>query len=110
VLGACAPPAPPALEARVLCAAEGHPLRQACTVTLAERGTGRPVEGARLTLSADMPSMPLQHRVKPAPAAPAAAPGTYRATLELEMPGRWVVAVRVTAPVSDQFTHALDVP
>lgn len=83
-------------------------LSQLCTVTLTNRATGRPVEGATVTLSADMPSMPLAHSVRPAEAA-GAAPGVYRGTLELEMVGRWVIVARVTGPVSDQFTRVVEV-
>lgn len=105
----CSPPAPPALAVAVSCAPETHALRRLCTVTLTDRASGRPVVGASVTLSADMPSMPLAHSVRPAAAVPGAEPGTYRGTLDLEMKGRWVVAVRVTGPVSDQVTHPLDV-
>jgi hypothetical protein len=55
-----------------------------------------------------MPSMPLAHSVRPAGAA-GTAPGVYRGTLELEMAGRWVIAARVTGPVSDQFTRVVDI-
>lgn len=104
----CAPPEPLAVEARVSCVSETHALRQLCTVALSDRKTGRPVEGATVTLHADMPSMPLAHSVRPATARPGAAAGTYHGTLELEMTGRWVVAVRISGPVNDQITHALD--
>jgi hypothetical protein len=56
-----------------------------------------------------MPSMPLAHATPSVPADPGGRPGTYQATLELEMPGRWVVAVRIAGPVSDQVTRPLDV-
>jgi hypothetical protein len=104
----CAPPEPLTIEARVSCVPETRALRQLCTVALSDRKTGRPVEGATVTLHADMPSMPLAHSVRPAPARPGAAAGTYHGTLELEMTGRWVVAVRISGPVNDQITHALD--
>ncbi|MBI3028579.1 MAG: FixH family protein [Candidatus Rokubacteria bacterium] len=106
---ACSPSPPVALDVNVSCVAEGPLLRQRCTVTLTDRGSGRPVEGAQVSLSADMPSMPLAHSVRPADATPATAPGTYHGTLELEMAGRWVVTVRITGPVYDQVTHAIDV-
>jgi hypothetical protein len=109
VAAACAAPAPPSLAVEVACVPETHVLRQLCTVTLTDRGTGRPVEGARLILTADMPSMPLVHNVPPATALAGGRPGTYHGTLQLEMAGRWVVTVRVTAPVTDQFTQAIEV-
>lgn len=108
LLLACAPPAPVALAAQVACAPAGSVLRQRCTVQLTDRQSGRPVSGARVVLEADMPSMPLVHAVRPVEAAPVG-PGAYEGTLELEMAGCWVIAVRVSGPVTDQFTHALDV-
>lgn len=112
VLGAlaasCAPPPPAAVAAEVSCSPEGSALRQRCRVRLTDRRNGRPVEGATVTLQADMPSMPLAHSVRPVVATPLGS-GTYQGTLELEMVGRWVVAVRIAGPVSDQVTHALDV-
>ena len=105
----CSPPSPMSLSAQVSCAPETHALRQRCAVRLADRSTGRPVVGATVTLDADMPSMPLAHSVRPAMAAPGAEPGIYSGVLELEMKGRWVVAVLIAGPVSDQVTHAIDV-
>ncbi len=105
---ACSAPPPPSVTAEISCVPLARALSQLCTVTLTDRGTGRPVEGARVTLSADMPSMPLAHSVRPVEARPRA-PGTYHGTLELEMAGRWVIAARVTGPVSDQFTRVVDI-
>jgi len=106
---ACAPPAPPSVAAHVSCVPEGDVLRQRCTVRLTDRGTGRPVSGAVVTLTADMPSMPLAHSVPPVAATPTGDAGSYQGTLHLEMAGRWVVAVRIAGPVSDQLAHPLDV-
>ena len=106
---ACSPPTPAALDVRVACAADGRVLRQRCTVRLADRRTGRPLEGATVSLHADMPSMPLAHSVPPAAATPGVEPGTYQGVLELEMAGRWIIAVRIAGPVRDQVTHTIDV-
>jgi hypothetical protein len=107
--GACSPPPPASLAAEISCVPEASPLRQRCTVRLRDRATDRAVEDARVTLTADMPSMPLVHSVAPVAATPGPGPGTYQGTLELEMAGRWVVAVRVQGPVADQLTHTLDI-
>lgn len=80
-----------------------------CAVNLTDRQSGKPVEGASLVLTADMPSVPLVHSVRLATAAPGRAPGTYQGVIQLEMAGRWVIGIRVTDPVSDAFTHNLDV-
>jgi hypothetical protein len=108
-VAACAAPPPGSVDAEVACAPEGSPLRQRCTVRLSDRKTGRAVEGATVTLTADMPSMPLAHSVRPVAATAGPRPGTYRGILELEMAGRWVVAIRLEGPVKDQLTHTLDV-
>lgn len=105
---ACSAPAPPAVSATVSCVPETHALRQICAVALTDRATGQPIEGVTVTLSADMPSMPLAHSVSPV-SAKAVGPGLYSGTLELEMRGRWVVAVRISGPVTDQLTHTLEV-
>jgi hypothetical protein len=91
------------------CRPEAGWLRYQCAVTLTERKDGRPIEGASVTLTADMPSMPLVHNVAPAAATPGPRPGTYVASLQLEMAGRWVVTIRVTGPAADAVTHDLEV-
>lgn len=106
---ACSPPTPLALAVGVSCAPDTDALRQRCTVTLTDRRTARRVEGATVTLEADMPSMPLAHSVRPVRAVPGPEPGTYHGTLELAMTGRWVIAVRVAGPLRDQVTHTIDV-
>ncbi len=108
LISACSTPAPPTLAASVSCAPESRSLRQLCTVTLTDRSTGRRLEGATVTLSADMPSMPLAHSVRPVTAT-ARGGGAYSGVLELEMTGRWVITTRVTGPVSDQITHTLEI-
>lgn len=105
----CLPPGPPSVRAELSCVPEGAVLRQRCTVTLTDRRTGQGVGGATVTLHADMPSMPLVHAVRPVTATPGARAGSYHGTLELEMSGRWVIAVRIAGPVNDQITHILEV-
>ncbi len=105
---ACSAPAPASLSVEINCESEGPRLRQRCTVVLTDRSTGRRVDGAAVTLHADMPSMPLAHHVRPVEARPAG-PGAYRGVLDLEMSGRWVISARITRPVSDQFTRAVDI-
>jgi hypothetical protein len=109
LVSGCSPPPPQAVSVALQCTAESHPLRQRCTVQVTDRGTGRGVAGATITLLADMPSMPLVHALPPVTAAPESPPGTYRATLTLEMAGRWVVQVRIAGPIADQTTHVIDV-
>ena len=72
-----------------------------CRITL-ERG-GEPLSGARITVGADMPSMPMAHQVRPVTAQPTDTPGEYRARLDLEMTGEWAVKLRLAGPVRDQL-------
>ena len=52
--------------------------------------------------------MPLAHSMPPVTATPAGN-GRYEGLLDLDMAGRWVIAVRITGPVQDQVTHPIDV-
>jgi hypothetical protein len=79
-----------------------------CTIGIADPA-GKPVEGADMTVSADMPSMPMAHNVKPAKATPVAGqPGTYQSRLELEMLGEWAVKVQLKAPRPDVVVRKFD--
>lgn len=77
-----------------------------CTIKLA-RG-GQPLPGARITVGADMPSMPMAHNVKPVTAKPGKSPGEYQAKLDLEMLGEWAVKLRIGGPVKDQLILLYD--
>ncbi|MGH8638752.1 MAG: FixH family protein [Burkholderiales bacterium] len=70
-----------------------------CTVQLS-RG-GQPLAGADITVSADMPSMPMAHSVPPVKARPGTKPGEYKLRLDLEMLGEWAIKLRLDAPVRD---------
>jgi len=72
-----------------------------CTVRLT-RGA-RPLVGARVSIGADMPSMPMAHNLKPVLAKPGKAPGEYEAQLDLDMIGEWAIRLRLSGPVRDQL-------
>jgi hypothetical protein len=55
-----------------------------------------PTRGVRISVDADMPSMPMAHNTAPVSAEPGNAAGEYRATLDLEMPGEWTVKLRLS--------------
>lgn len=88
-------------KADLACKATGTDFVFDCTIRLS-RG-GKPLEGAKVTVGADMPSMPMAHSVKPVKAQAAKAPGDYHATLDLEMLGVWAVKLRLAGPVRDQL-------
>jgi hypothetical protein len=79
-----------------------------CTVGVAD-ASGSPVDGVDVTLSADMPSMPMAHNVTPAKAQPVAGrPGHYQARIALEMLGEWAVKLRFELPRPDIVVRKLD--
>jgi hypothetical protein len=90
-------------RAEVSCTPAGRALTYDCLIRLTHAHTGAPLRGARLTLGADMPSMPMAHNVKPVAARPADEPGLYRARIELEMAGQWVLEIKLSAPFRDQI-------
>ena len=88
-------------KAEVHCVPAGPPLTYQCLIRLTHARTGSPLTGARLTVGADMPSMPMAHAVKPVPATPAGEPGLYRARIVLEMTGEWALQLKLSAPFRD---------
>jgi hypothetical protein len=95
------------LEARLDCRPAGGGLVYDCAIALA-RPDGAPVADARLTVRADMPSMPMVHNVRPVPAVPAGEAGAYRARLVLEMHGTWAVTLLVAEPVRAEIVRRID--
>ncbi len=55
-----------------------------------------PKAGVRISIDADMPSMPMAHNTNPVQAKPTKVPGEYRVQLDLEMPGEWAVKLRLS--------------
>jgi len=86
-------------QADLRCVATGEDFVYDCSIMLM-RG-GRPLEGADVTVGADMPSMPMAHSVRPAKAIPGTKPGEYKARLDLEMLGEWAIKLRLDGPVRD---------
>ncbi|PCE30502.1 FixH family protein [Burkholderia ubonensis] len=97
--------APP--DARIACAPAGAASAYDCAIDLADPRTHAPVDGARFTVTADMPSMPMAHNLTPVDAAPDGRPGRYRARLALEMDGVWLVKLTFSAPVRDRVVRKL---
>ena len=78
-----------------------------CTIALKAGKGGAPVVDAEFTVGADMPSMPGAHNVRPVPAEPHGMPGMYRARIELEMMGEWVLKLDFTKPRRDRLVRKL---
>ena len=90
-------------RAEVSCTPAGRTLTYECRIRLTHARTGAPLGGARFTVRADMPSMPMAHNVKPIAATPLDEPGLYRVCIELEMAGEWVLELKLSAPFRDQI-------
>jgi hypothetical protein len=89
------------LDARLECKYAGADFVYDCIIRMKRHG--EPLAGLEIRLSADMPSMPMAHQVKPVKAQPTKTPGEYRARLDLEMTGEWAVKLRLAGPVRDQL-------
>ncbi len=88
-------------KANLQCKFTGTDFVYDCTIRLS-RG-GKPLEGAQVTVGADMPSMPMAHNLTPVKAQAGLAPGEYRAKLDLEMLGVWAVELRLAGPARDRL-------
>jgi hypothetical protein len=93
------------IHADVACKPTGTDFVYDCIITLS-RG-GEPLSGARISIGADMPSMPMAHNLKPVIAKPGSAPGEYTARLDLEMQGEWALKLRLSGPVRDLIVKKL---
>ena len=84
------------LKAQMECTPTGTDFVYDCVIHLKPA-----TAGVQITIGADMPSMPMAHNVKPVKAKPGKVPGEYRAQLDLEMAGDWVVKLRLSGAVRD---------
>ena len=89
------------LDADVDCRVTEQTLVYDCSILLKGRKCGTPIEGAKIAVGADMPSMPMAHNVKPVDAMPMGGPGMYHARLHLEMHGEWALKLSVESPTRD---------
>ncbi|KWK09545.1 FixH family protein [Burkholderia stagnalis] len=92
-------------DARIACKPAGAAYAYDCAIDLADPHTRAPVDGARFTVTADMPSMPMAHNITPVDAVSDSQPGRYRARLALEMDGVWLVKLTFSAPVRDRVVR-----
>jgi len=83
------------------CKPSGKDLIFDCVFRLAR--TDQPVSGAQLTVAAEMPSMPREHKQKPVKARAGKGPGEYLVRLDLDMLGEWDLKLRLSGPLRDQL-------
>ena len=94
-------PAADKKSAQVECAATDVRLAYDCIITLTNKKTGQTIKDAEFTVSADMPSMPGAHAVKPV-AVMNYGMGMYHVQLVLEMYGEWALIMDFTLPKRDR--------
>jgi hypothetical protein len=97
------------LRAEFQCASLEESLVLTCRVKLLRGQQGW--SGAKLRVSADMPSMPMVHRIKPVMAdALGDEAGLYRFKLQLDMRGRWLIRLDVLEPERAVLTEVMNLP
>ncbi|WP_162914648.1 FixH family protein [Desertibaculum subflavum] len=96
-------------EAEVTCLPTRDKLVYDCLVRLTNLQSKAAVAGAEVMVSADMPSMPMAHNVRPVSAAPIRGePGVYGFRLHLEMQGEWALKIGVNKPFRDLVVRVLE--
>ena len=88
-------------SAQVECAATDVRLAYDCIITLTNKKTGQAIKDVEFTVSADMPSMPGAHAIKPVGVMNHGM-GMYHVQLVLEMYGEWALTMDFTHPNRDR--------
>ncbi len=78
-----------------------------CLIVLMGKKSGKPIQGAKFEIGAEMPSMPMAHNVKPVMALPGAKPGIYHVLIQLQMYGEWVLKLDLKEPMRDLLIHKM---
>jgi hypothetical protein len=78
-----------------------------CLIMLTGKNSGAPMDDVEFTVRANMPSMPMAHNVKPIKAIPTGKQGMYRARIELEMHGDWVLKMDISHPAGDTIIYKM---
>ncbi len=72
-----------------------------CMIHLMGKKSKANLVGASIKIKADMPTMPMAHNVRPVEVEPMAKPGMYKARIQLEMHGEWVLRMEIGGPTRD---------
>jgi hypothetical protein len=94
-------------KADIACKPTEKSLQYDCTIRLLDARTGEPLSGVDIMVGADMPSMPMAHNVRPVRATAGQTPGTYAATIELEMYGEWMLRLDLSGRLRDRVLKTL---
>ena len=101
-------PAADKKSAQVECASTDVRLTYDCIITLRNKKSGQVIKDAEFSVSADMPSMPGAHTVKPVSVVNQGT-GIYHAKLVLEMYGEWALTMDFTQPERDRVVSKITV-
>jgi hypothetical protein len=94
-------------QADVTCQPAAEKLQYDCTIKLTDARTNEPLAGIDVMVGAAMPSMPMAHHVRPVKATATAEPGSYQASLQLEMYGDWALQLDLAGRVRDRVVKVL---
>jgi hypothetical protein len=94
-------------KAEVACKAADEKLVYDCMIVLLNKSNGDPIPGAKISVKANMPSMPMAHNVPPVPATAMGEPGNYHARLKLDMHGEWALTLDISGPLRDRLVKKL---
>ena len=89
-------------DSEVKCTSTYVKLVYDCIIFLKDMKTKNKISGAKFMVSADMPSMPGAHNVKPV-MAHSMGSGIYHFRLNLEMYGEWVLKMDFSKPKRDRI-------
>ena len=88
------------------CMPHGQPLTYICKVNLSLQS--KPVSNAEMSVSAEMPSMPMAHNMRQTKVMPVVdLVGQYEFVLVLEMAGDWRLIYNISSPFIDRLHEPL---
>jgi hypothetical protein len=93
---------------QVTCAESSDKLHYDCMLHVIGRKSKRPVDGAEITVKADMPAMPGAHNIPAVKPEPAGKPGMYKWRMRLDMYGVWALRITLKGPVRDIMVKKID--
>ena len=79
-----------------------------CVLHLAGKKNKKPLDGAKVAVKPDMPTMPGAHNIPAAEAKPAGTPGAYGFRVKLDMYGVWALKITVTGPLRDIVVQKIE--
>ena len=93
---------------KIECKETGTGLVYDCVLHLAGKKNKKPIDGAKVAVKPDMPTMPGAHNIPAAKAKQAGRPGAYGFKMKLDMYGIWALKVTVTGPLRDIVVQKIE--